>query len=111
MSSILSQAIVVGLIISSLLTLQNTPPIGTTNRLQTVNFLHINMADLSQVVSYGHGKDFTVTLNKLMSCHLSLFLNFPLLYISLIYGVFFNKAFQDCSFEKLHMEQWACSNY
>jgi hypothetical protein len=43
----LSQAIVVGLTISRLLPFQNTPPVNTTNQLQTVNFLHINMADLS----------------------------------------------------------------
>jgi len=62
-------------------------------------------------VCYGHEKIFTVTLNQIMSYHLSLFLNLTPLYISLIYGVCFNKAFQDCSFEKLHIKQCACSNY
>jgi len=66
------------------------------------------MADLSQVVGYGHEKIFTITLNQLMYCHFPLFLNFTPLYISLIYGVFFNKAFQDCSLKKY---QWECSNY
>ncbi len=47
MSFMLSQAIVVGLTFSRLLPFQNTPPINTTNQLQTVNFWHINMADLS----------------------------------------------------------------
>ncbi len=92
-------------------TFQNTPPINTINLLQTINFWHINIVDLSQVVSYGHEKFFTVTLNQIMSYHLSLFLNFTPLYICLIYGMFFNKAFQNCSFEKLHMKQWVCSNY
>ncbi len=48
------------------------------------------------LITGGHEKIFTVTLNKLMSCHFSLFLNFTPFYISLIYIVFFNKAFQDC---------------
>ncbi len=47
MSFMLSQTIVVGLTISRLLPFQNTPPINTTNELQTVKFWHINMADLS----------------------------------------------------------------
>jgi len=72
-----------------------------TNLLQTVDFWHINMTDLSQAVNYEHEKIFTVTLNQFMSCHLSLFLNFIPLYISLIYGVFFNKAFQDCSVKNI----------
>jgi hypothetical protein len=57
------------------------------------------MVDLPQVVDYGHEKFFTTTLNQLDVLSL-----LPL-YISLIYGVFFNKAFQDCSLKILHMEQ------
>jgi hypothetical protein len=37
---------------------------------------------------------------NLVSYHFSLFLNFTPLYISLIYSVFFNKAFEDCSLKK-----------
>ncbi len=96
-SSILSQAIVIGLTISQLLHLQSTPPITRTYVLQTVDFWHINMADLSQVINYGHEKIFAVILNQLMSCRFALFVNFTPLYISIIYGAFFNKAFQDCS--------------
>ncbi len=58
------------------------------------------MADPSQAVNYGHEKIFTVTLNQLISSHFSIFLHFTPLYISLIYGVFFNNAFQDCSLKK-----------
>jgi hypothetical protein len=96
-SSILSQVIVIGLIISWLLPPQNTPPISTTDRLRIVNILHINMADLSQAVNYGHDKISQLLWTNL--CHVT-FLNFTPLYISLIYGVFFTKNFQDCSFEK-----------
>jgi len=53
-SSILSQAIIVGLITSQLPPLQDTPPITTVNLLQAVNFWHVNMADLPQAVGYWH---------------------------------------------------------
>jgi hypothetical protein len=46
MSSILSWMVAIGLVISSLPPLQNTPPITTTNLLQAIGFWHINMADL-----------------------------------------------------------------
>jgi len=48
------------------------------------------MANLTQVIGYGHGEIFMVILN--LSCHFSLFLNFTPLYISLICSVFLNKA-------------------
>ncbi len=57
-SSILSQMIVVGLAISRFPPLQNTPPITTVNLLQAVGFLHTIMANLPQVVNYGHGEIF-----------------------------------------------------
>jgi hypothetical protein len=56
-------------------------------------FSHINMANLSQVVDYGHGEIFIAILS--LSYHFSLFLNFILSYISLIYSVFFNKTLRD----------------
>jgi hypothetical protein len=52
-SSILSQAIAIGFIISQLPTLQDTPPITTTDLLQAVNFWHVTMADLPQAINYG----------------------------------------------------------
>jgi len=53
-SSILNQAIAIGLTTSQLSPLQNTPPITTADLLQVVNFLHVNIADLPQVIDYGH---------------------------------------------------------
>jgi hypothetical protein len=37
----------------------------TIDLLQVVGYWHINMADLSQVVNYGHGEIFTTILNQL----------------------------------------------
>jgi hypothetical protein len=45
-SSILNQVVVIGLAMSRLSPLQNTPPITIIDLLQAINFLHINMADL-----------------------------------------------------------------
>ncbi len=64
-SFIFSQAVVVSLVTSQLPPFQNTLPITMVNLLHAINFLHINMADLSQVVNYGHGEIFTPTLSQL----------------------------------------------
>jgi len=64
-SSILNCAITIGLDISRLPPLQDIPPIITTDLLQVVDFLHMNMIDLPKVVSYGHGEIFTPTLSLL----------------------------------------------
>jgi hypothetical protein len=61
--SILSQMIAIGLTTSRLPPLDNTLPITMTNLSQTVDFWHINMADLVQAVGYGHGEIFTPTLS------------------------------------------------
>jgi hypothetical protein len=53
MSSILSQAITTGLVISWLPPLQDTPPITTADLLQAVDLWHVDMANLPQVVGYG----------------------------------------------------------
>ncbi len=81
--SILSQAIAMDLATSQLPPLQNTPPITTTNLLQGVDFWHINMVNLLQVVGYGHGKLFIASLSKLDVMSLLLFLNFTPLYMAL----------------------------
>jgi hypothetical protein len=52
--SILGQAIAIGLVTSWIPPLQNTPPITTVNLLQAVDFWHVNMANLSEAVGYGH---------------------------------------------------------
>jgi hypothetical protein len=62
------------------------------------------MADPSQVVDSGHEKIVTFTLNQLISSHFSIFLHFTPFYISLVYGVFSKKAFQDCSLKKITYE-------
>jgi hypothetical protein len=64
-SSILNWAVVVGLAISWLPSLQNTPPITTVDLLQVISFWHINMVNLLQAIDYGHGEIFTPTLNQL----------------------------------------------
>jgi hypothetical protein len=51
---ILSWARAMGLVTSQLPPLQYTPPITTVDLLQAIGFGHVNMADLSQTVSYGH---------------------------------------------------------
>jgi hypothetical protein len=53
-SSILNRVIVVGLVISQLPPFQNTPPITTTDLLQAINFLHVNMTNVPQAIDYGH---------------------------------------------------------
>jgi hypothetical protein len=50
------------------------------------------MANLGQAVKYGHGKIFTTTLNQLDVLSLLPFPLFYSLYITLIYGMFLNKA-------------------
>jgi len=77
MSSILSQAIAIGLVTSWFPPLQNTPPITVTDLLQVVNFWHIYMVDIPQVMNYGHGEIFTPTLSQL---DILSFLPFPLVY-------------------------------
>ncbi len=77
MSSILSHAITIGLVTSWFPPLQNTPPITTANLLQVVNFWHIYMADIPQMINYGHGETFTPTLSQL---DILSFLPFPLFY-------------------------------
>jgi hypothetical protein len=52
------------------------------------------MANLPQVIGYGHGEIFTTTLSELDVLLLLPFFYFTPLYISLIYGVFLNKALQ-----------------
>jgi hypothetical protein len=64
-SSILSQAVAIGLATSRLPPVQDTPPITTTDLLQAIGFWHINMADLPQAVSYRHGEIFIATLSQL----------------------------------------------
>jgi len=53
-SSILSRATAIGLTIFQLSPFQNTPLITTTDLLQIVKFLYVNMADLPQLVDYEH---------------------------------------------------------
>ncbi len=60
--------------------------------LQAIDFWHVNMANLAQAVEYGHGKIFTTTLNQLDVLSLLPFPLFYCLYITLIYGMFLNKA-------------------
>jgi hypothetical protein len=50
------------------------------------------MADLPQVVDYGHGEIFIAILSQLDVMSLIPFKKFTPLYISLIYGVSFNKV-------------------
>jgi hypothetical protein len=76
-SSILSQAIVIGLTTSWLPPLQNTPPITMADLLQAIGFWHVNMANLPQAISYGNTYIFITTLSQLDI--LSLF-PFPLFY-------------------------------
>jgi hypothetical protein len=64
-SSILSQGTAIGLTISWLSPLQDTRLITTIDPLQTVDFWHINMTNLPQVIDYKHEKIFTTTLNQL----------------------------------------------
>jgi hypothetical protein len=64
-SSILSWVVVVRLTIFRLPPLQDTPPITMIDLLQAIEFQHRNMADLPQVVSYGHGEIFTTILSQL----------------------------------------------
>jgi hypothetical protein len=64
-SFIFNQAVVVNLATSQLPPFQNTPPITTVDLLHFVGFLHINVANLPQVVNYGHGEIFTPTLSQL----------------------------------------------
>jgi hypothetical protein len=45
---------IVNVVTSQLPPLENTPPITMVDLLQAVSFLHINMANLPQVVDYGH---------------------------------------------------------
>jgi len=61
----LKLAIAIGLTIFRHSPLQNTPFITTTNLSQIINFLYVNMADLSQLVDYEHEILFPATLNQL----------------------------------------------
>jgi hypothetical protein len=54
MSSILSRVIAIGVATSQLPPLQNTLLITMIDLLQAIDFWHVNMADLPQVVSYEH---------------------------------------------------------
>jgi hypothetical protein len=62
-SSILIKATAVGLTIFRLSPLQNTPLITTTDLLQIVNFLYVNMFDQPQLVDYEHEIFSPATLN------------------------------------------------
>jgi hypothetical protein len=64
--SILNWAIAIGLATSQLPPLQDTLPITTADLLQAIGLWHINMADLPQVVDYGHGDIFIATLSQLV---------------------------------------------
>jgi hypothetical protein len=90
-SFILSRVIVVDLATTSWLSpLQDTPPITTADLLQAIDFWHVNMTDLPQVVDYEHEKIFTTTLSQLDLMSLRPFPSFhSFLYVSLIYSVFF----------------------
>ncbi len=96
MSSILNWVVAIGLVISWLPPLQNTPPITTSDLLQVIGFWHINMTSFPQAVDYRHGDIFTPTLSWFDVLSLLCFKIFTPLYIFLIYGVcvFFNKTLQ-----------------
>jgi hypothetical protein len=64
-SFILSRVVTISLATSRLPPLQDTPPITTTDLLQAIGFWHINMANLPQVIGYGHREIFTTTLSQL----------------------------------------------
>jgi hypothetical protein len=53
-SFILNRAITIGLTTSKPPPNQDTPPITMADLLQAVDFWHVNMVDLPQVVDYGH---------------------------------------------------------
>jgi hypothetical protein len=76
-SSILSWATAIGLTIFRLSPLQNTPLIITSNLLQNINFLFVNMANLPQLVDYEHEIFCPASLNQL---DVLSFLPFPLFY-------------------------------
>jgi hypothetical protein len=95
MSSILSQAITIGLVTSWFPPLQNTPPITTADLLQpsifdTYIWLTYHKWSIMDMERFSH-----LLWANLTSFHFSLFLYFTPLYISLIYYVFLNKTLQD----------------
>ncbi len=65
MPSIVSRAIVVGLTISQLPPLQDTPPITTTDLLQAIGVWHQNMANLPQEIGSRNGEILTSILSQL----------------------------------------------
>ncbi len=86
-----SRVVARGLVTSRLPPFQDTPPIVTIDLLQVVDFWHINMVNLPQVIGYELDRFSQLFWANLMSYHLFFFLNFIPLYISLIYDVFLNK--------------------
>jgi len=88
-------AIAINLTTSWLPPLQDTPPITPADLLEGFDFWDRNVANLPQAVNSEHEFFLTSDLRQLDILELLSFFFLPPLYIFLIYGVFFYKAFQD----------------
>jgi len=102
-TSILSQAIIVGLATSWLPPLNDTSPISTIDLLQVANFWYgkIWPTYYKQLFFY-MDRFWHLGWANLTSCKLSLLCFFILLYIFLIYDVFINKVLQGCTINSFH---------
>jgi hypothetical protein len=104
--SILSRAIVLGLVTSWLPPLQDTPPIIMANLLQVMGFLHGEiLPTYSKRSIFDMERFLHLVWANLTSCKFSLFL-FLISFVHFSnYNVFINKVLQGCS---ISCEQWRC---